>query len=294
MIMASTGPTPNPGDRFALTLAVATLVHVGAILGVSFGVDPQERLQPSTKLDIVLVQSHSPEPPEKAQVLAQANQQASGRSEAADRPANPVTPLIPVKGTGEAPVRSEASTPKPQTRPKPQVVARKTSAHTVAVTTDKPESRSKNYRSADELLQRSLEIARLSAQLEDEQRRYAQRPRIHTIDSVSAKSAVEASYVTAWIRKVERVGNLNYPDEARRRKLGGALILNVLIDNDGKVLDIELATTSKHAVLDAAAKRIVELASPFAPFPQEMRNAYDQLMITRTWVFFSDSRMVTK
>ena len=294
MIMATTGPTPNPGERLALTLLVATLVHIGAILGLSFGVDPSERLKPSTKLDLVLVQSHSPEPPERAQFLAQANQQASGRSEVEDRPANPVTPLIPLKATGETPLRSDKSTPEPQARPTPQVVHRKTSEHMVAVTTDEPKSTSKNYRSADELLQRSLEIARLTAELEDEQRRYAQRPRIHTIDSVSAKSAVEASYLTAWIHKVERVGNLNYPDEARRRKLGGALILNVLIDNDGEVLDIELATTSKHAVLDAAAKRIVELASPFAPFPQEMRNAYDQLMITRTWVFFSDSRMVTK
>jgi protein TonB len=143
----------------------------------------------------------------------------------------------------------------------------------------------------DRLVERSLEMARLASELSEERRRYAQRPRVHYIDALSARSAVEASYVDSWVRKVERVGNLNYPDEARRRRLDGTLILNVLINHDGQVLSVQVASSSGEQVLDDAARRIVELSSPFSPFPQEMRQKYDQLMITRTWVFQSDSRI---
>lgn len=109
--------------------------------------------------------------------------------------------------------------------------------------------------------------------------------RVHHIDARSARSPVEASYIEAWVRKVEQVGNQNYPAAARRERVSGTLVLSVLLDQEGQVLSIELGSSSGHAVLDEAAREIVELASPFAPFPIEMRRQYDQLMITRTWAF---------
>jgi periplasmic protein TonB len=148
--------------------------------------------------------------------------------------------------------------------------------------------------SADRLVERSLEMARLSSEISERTQLYAERPRIHYVDALSARSAVEAAYIDSWVRKVERVGNLNYPDEARRRRLDGSLILNVLLDREGRVLRVEVAKTSGHQVLDDAARRIVELSSPFAPFPDEMRSRYDQLMITRTWVFQGESRLRTR
>jgi protein TonB len=88
----------------------------------------------------------------------------------------------------------------------------------------------------------------------------------------------------AWVEKVERVGNLNYPDEARRRGLGGRLVMTVVLKRDGAVADIVLNTPSGQKLLDVAAQRIVRLAQPFPPLPKTQEEI-DELHITRTWDF---------
>jgi protein TonB len=92
----------------------------------------------------------------------------------------------------------------------------------------------------------------------------------------------------AWRAKVERVGNLNYPEAARRKKLSGNLILDVALNNDGSINQITVRRSSGHKVLDDAAIRIVELASPYSPFPDHIREETDILHITRTWQFLND------
>lgn len=94
-----------------------------------------------------------------------------------------------------------------------------------------------------------------------------------------------AFYLEAWRRQVERVGKLNYPAEARRRKITGALRLLAVIDADGALVEATLMESSGHAVLDEAALRIVRLAAPFPPFPLDIRAAADRLEIERTWRF---------
>ncbi|MGI8738610.1 MAG: energy transducer TonB [Gammaproteobacteria bacterium] len=94
--------------------------------------------------------------------------------------------------------------------------------------------------------------------------------------------------------KVERVGNLHYPDDARRRTLSGSLILHVLLSSEGDIIDMFVGSPSGQQVLDDAARRIVELASPFLPFSYAMRAQYDQLMLTRTWIFASQGGINTR
>ena len=89
----------------------------------------------------------------------------------------------------------------------------------------------------------------------------------------------------AWRAKVERVGNLNYPEAARKRNLSGSLILDVALSADGSINQITIRRSSGQKVLDDAAIRIVELASPYAPFPAQVRKETDILHITRTWQF---------
>jgi protein TonB len=89
----------------------------------------------------------------------------------------------------------------------------------------------------------------------------------------------------AWRAKVERVGNLNYPEAARKQNLSGSLILDVALNADGSINQITIRRSSGQKVLDDAAIRIVELASPFAPFPEQVREETDILHITRTWQF---------
>ena len=94
-----------------------------------------------------------------------------------------------------------------------------------------------------------------------------------------------AYYLDAWRREVERVGQLNYPAEARAKKLAGTLRLRVTIAADGNLKDVRITESSGHAVLDDAALRIVRLAAPYAPFSPTMRTVAEVLEIERSWQF---------
>ncbi|MBI4005232.1 MAG: energy transducer TonB, partial [Gammaproteobacteria bacterium] len=136
--------------------------------------------------------------------------------------------------------------------------------------------------SATALLTNSFKIASLSAEIRRKMEAKAERPRRKFI-SASTKEFKYAAYMEAWRVKVERVGNLNYPDDARKNKLTGSLILDVALNADGSVNEITIRRSSGTRILDDAAMRIVELSSPFAAFPDQIRKETDILHITRTW-----------
>lgn len=289
MPAADTAPRMSPADRLGLTLFLATVIHGMVILGVSFGFNIKANAYVPPSLDIVLVQTRAEQAPEDAEFMAQANQQASGSADAG-RPSSPFTALNPQPTTGAAPVELQAASPPRPDTPQVRTVTSRKSETTVPQREDTWQQQPEKRITGPELVDRSLQIARLAAEISEREQRYAKRPRVHYIDAVGAKSVVEASYVEAWVERVERMGTLNYPDEALRRRLSGRLIVNVLIDRDGEVIRAEIAESSGHKVLDDAALRIVRLGAPYARFPLEMRKNYDQLMITRTWVFHSDSK----
>jgi len=143
--------------------------------------------------------------------------------------------------------------------------------------------------SATTLLINSFKIASLSAEIRRKMQDKANRPRRKFI-SASTKEYKYAAYMEAWRTKVERVGNLNYPDDARKKKLSGSLILDVALNADGTVNQITVRKSSKSKILDDAAVRIVELSSPFSPFPDHIRKETDILHITRTWQFLNNHR----
>lgn len=142
--------------------------------------------------------------------------------------------------------------------------------------------------SASELIARSLDPSNLDTVVARSLRAYNDRPREKFISARTREHAY-AAYMDAWRRKVERIGNLNYPEEARRQGLTGELVLDVALGPDGNVRNITLLRSSGTAVLDEAAARIVRLAAPFARFPEHIRNETDVLHITRTWRFERDS-----
>jgi len=143
------------------------------------------------------------------------------------------------------------------------------------------------------LAERSLQMERLRASILEQNLRneIANRSAVLTANTTYGP---EAAYLRAWVEKVERVGNLNFPDAARRQKLSGRLILEVSLDDQGRVQAMRVRHPSGEPVLDAAAQDIVRLASPFAPFPAELREKYDQLTIIRTWVFESGRGLATR
>lgn len=103
-----------------------------------------------------------------------------------------------------------------------------------------------------------------------------------------------ATYVEAWRQKVEKIGNLNYPEAAKEQKLYGKLQLSVDIRADGSIDKIQVTRSSGHKILDDAAKRIVELAAPYAAFPEDIRKEYDIIGITRTWTFTKEDSLATQ
>ena len=143
------------------------------------------------------------------------------------------------------------------------------------------------------LVRRSLAMASLSAEVDQRLNAYAKRPRKKWI-SARTREHKYAAYMDAWRTKVERVGNLNYPNEARRKRLSGDLRLDVAINADGSVHSITVSKPSGHKVLDDAAIRIVQLAAPFARFPKSISKETDILHIQRTWRFLSSNRFSGK
>lgn len=263
------------------------------IFGVSFGVEFKSTTTPNT-IEVLLIQTESSLPPEQADHIAQADQRASGSKDMNNRPTSPMSGPSPVPTSGSAPVSVQPTTATfSELTERPVLTAKQAADKIYSGKAHNPDERI-NSRSGEIHQRRKLEIAQLTAELARKEQRYSMRPRVNYIDTLSAKSAVEAAYIKNWVDTVERMGNLNYPDEARRRKLSGSLILHVLLNNDGKVVTVEIGLGSGQQVLNDAATRIVTLAAPFKPFPEQMRVAYDQLMITRTWVFQGGDSLVTQ
>ncbi len=146
---------------------------------------------------------------------------------------------------------------------------------------------------ATQLITRSFALASMSAELEDKMESRAMRPRSKYI-SASTQEYRYAAYMEAWRAKVERIGNINYPDEARQRGLSGALLLDVAIRPDGSVIEVVVRRSSGHKVLDDAAVRIVELAGPYAQFPPDIAKEVDVLHVTRTWRFLSSAEFTAQ
>ena len=135
------------------------------------------------------------------------------------------------------------------------------------------------------LMERSLEIASLEARFDQQRRAYAKKPRVMRVTAASTLKSTNAWYVQNWVSKVTRVGNINYPTEARRAGIYGTLRMLVSMKKDGTIKELAILESSGSSVLDDAAIRIVRMAAPFAPFPDDMRENVDELEIIRTWVF---------
>ena len=272
------------GDRLSLTLLFATVLHAVLIFGVGF-TDENSPGSALPALDVILVQSATLEAPDKADFLANAAQAGGGTSEEAKRPTQVFTSPIPKPDEGIAPmpVRAAAPEPKPaETAPTP-VLTQDRSALQVSPVQPREERRQRELPRGEVPIERSMEMARLASELDRQAQAYAKRPKRKFI-SANTREYTYANYMAAWVARVERVGNLNYPDEARRRKLEGSLVLTVAINKDGSLERIDIIRSSGQPVLDDAATRIVELSAPFTPVPQG-KEEIDILHITRTWQF---------
>ncbi|MEH6471475.1 MAG: energy transducer TonB [Halopseudomonas sp.] len=304
---------PNPSqissvDRFGFTLFVAIAVHALLILGLAFDADKPAPI--ATTLEVTLSQFKSEIAPEDADFIAQHNQVGSGEQQQKTLPTTrEVAPFQNNEAAQVAPgiqpsqlelIQPPQPTAELVKQPQEQADAQQVAAEQPEQITTTAESERQVANQAPEelaaatpsatgmsssLLARSLEIASLEAKLDSFRQERARAPRVRRLTSASTRESFDAQYLDSWRRKVERVGNLNYPEQARRRELYGNLRLLVVLRPDGSLERVDVLKSSGHKLLDDAAKRIVRLAAPYAAFPPELRKHADRVEIIRTWKF---------
>ena len=276
----------SSGERLSFTGFVAVVVHAILILGISFSLYNRNNIPPT--IEVTLSQYTEKEAPTEADYLAQHNQSASGTQEkkkelTTDKRADFADTVI--RDVNPEPPRKQEK----QEKKKPDTLVKTSSKEAPPVPENRqpdPEKKTVNEPGEEDIpLEENNEIASLKAKLSQQRQQYAKRPRIKTLTSVATRSSADAAYLNLWQEKIELVGNLNYPEEARRKKIYGQLRLLVSLLPDGTVYQIEILESSGKKVLDEAAIRTVRLSAPFAAFPPELRRTVDRLEIIRTWKF---------
>ncbi|MGE5154745.1 MAG: TonB family protein [Bdellovibrio bacteriovorus] len=297
-----------PALNLALALLGAGLLHLFLVLAISFELPkPGPSPTPDEALEVLILkdQGIATDAPAPDSVLSQrsrfgeSNQGDAGITvteaetappEEIQEPFDPGPQLAPepeapvqaaVEANAEAqpqgaPDSASSAEPVLETEPEPQ-------ADVLAAEPD-PLAAPPAVDAAQILGSRDGEIARLEASLEARTAAYASRQRRKSV-SASTREFRYASYLGAWARKVERIGNLNYPQAAKEQHLYGNLILHVAVRKDGSVEAIRVVRSSGHELLDQAAVNIVKLAAPYSPFPPEIAAETDVLDIVRTWQF---------
>ncbi|NOQ81614.1 MAG: TonB family protein [Methylophaga sp.] len=316
-------------DRLIFTLLFSVILHLSIVLGVSFGVSSPPTNQPLNNLEITLVKQQTELAPEQADFLAQANNEGGGEVQEKSpepSPEKPIpeteifepspplpkpTPSIPVSEPLPIPVEPEqvkappvVKEVKPKSNPTPKAIVQKEAERIVqqaleqaeqhqvepTITPEKPKLSARNLK-----LPNLNEIAQLDRQFTASTKALSKRPKKRRL-SAATKEYSAAAYMKAWEMKIERIGNFNYPQEAKRQNINGSLMLTVDINPDGSVppAGIVVSRSSGHKILDDAAVRIVRLGAPYSAIPEDVLQGSDMLTIIRTWKFETNKGLSTK
>ena len=290
--MEKTAPTA----RLNFTLFFSVIIHLVILLGVGFTVSSPPNNPSLTSLDITLVKQQTEIEPEEADFLAQANNEGGGETDkkAPDpkpdaKHANPISAQASkTKPTPPAPIEKSAK------------VLTQAKAERHIQTTEQLDDRVKpvidvalptppQLKASDLILQAKSDIKMLNQKLDQAAKKLSKKPKRRYL-SPRTKQYSAAAYHEAWRKKVERICNMNYPKEAKRKSLNGSLMLSVDINPDGSVPvnGIVISRSSGHDILDKAAIKIVRIGAPYAPIPDDILQDNDVITIIRTWKFETD------
>jgi len=281
-------------SRFQYAVGASLLVHAVVLFGITFRPPDLSKLDNVTPaLEVVLVNSRSTTRPLKADAVAQHDLDGGGNTDLDRRASSPLPVTRNDKQTTELTMESrrvkqlevEAKRLLTQVQSQAKVES--------ADPQPDPQAEPKVAPNAADIMSKSLEIARLEAQISKAWDAYQKRPRRRFLGA-RAQEFRFARYIEDWRQKIERVGTLNYPEAAKNQKIYGSLQLTVSIKPDGTVDSIEVSRSSGQKVLDDAARRIVQLAAPYAAFPSDISKDTDILSITRTWTFTRADQLSTE
>ncbi len=293
--LLSTRPFLSDRDTLLVTLFAAAIIHLAVIIGVNF-VLPAAAPTQARPIDVTLVTVPAKTPPKQASFLAQQHQTGSGS--VAVKPSPPVQ-KVPHRGRGVEEHKRQVDASLLETRPKAvhNVIAQKNAATNrpnpaqgESVTTPPARPISPDTL-RQQIAQMGAEVGFGQPESDDSAVKFAH--------IASAKQYTGAQYLKDWVAKVERTGNLNYPEAALKEGFSNALTLDVGLKFDGSIYSIKIRTSSKSQALDDAAKRIVRLSAPFPPLPVALLKELglkqqDILVISRVWVFSDQSGLTSR
>lgn len=281
-------PIIGEDQRLGATMVLSLLFHGLLILGVGFALERAAPVVPM--LDVILTQTQSPLTQKQADFLAQASNQGGGEHDKASRPRDPQPGTVPQAETGVAPQAVQAQSPAPQPPPEARVVSSPNSDTRLAAPSRAQQATQTPQRVGPQKIEHDMAMARLAAEIHLRSARYAKRPTRKFI-SASTQEYAWANYLRAWVDRAERVGNLNYPDEARRRQLSGTVVINIGIRRNGSIERADIVQSSGIPLLDDAALRIAKLAEPYPPLPKTQEDP-DILNVVRTWQFLPGGGLI--
>lgn len=259
-------------NRLRNAMGLALAVHLILLAGISF--DAMDGSNYSPQIEVTLAMRPNSAAPDDARHIAQANQVGN------DEPDDQVPAISPNTDVSSQAPPPPAAKIQPEDSNQDPITTAAAAQRTIAAA--QPDPLLGINPEVDRL---TRELAGLEAQLDKQARSYADMPRVRRLTSVSAKQAVDAAYLLDWRRRVEAVGNKYYPEASVRYGIYGNLRLLVVIRQDGSLHDIKVLSSSGYAVLDEAAIKIVRMAAPYSPFPDELKATTDRLEIIRTWQF---------
>jgi protein TonB len=287
--MSSFSYTPSPishGDSLLTALFIASVLHAIILMGLNFSIPQAEKV--SKSIEITLSSTPSKKAPKKARYLAQDNQVGAGSE--TKKPEPPKQKLPSNGATQKKQLTQKRSATKPKAAQKRVTVKRAPEKISTAAK-PAPQVKSKKTQISAEALKK--QIAQLGEKIRQRQTS-SEYSKIKFVNQVSTHKYVAAQYMKDWENKVERTGNLNYPEIARKKGFSGTLTMDVGIKADGSIYSMRITKSSGIKALDDAAKRIVRLSAPFAALPTDILQELDVLVITRVWKFSDESGMTTR
>ncbi|QIK81168.1 energy transducer TonB [Lysobacter sp. HDW10] len=274
-------PKIGASQRLSATTLLSLAIHLVALLGIGFAARGAAPVVPT--LDVIMSTTRTALSPKQAAFLAQVNNEGGGEHDKTSKPSAPQSGVALTETDGLATKTLRAQSPAPQPPPETRVIAGRDDTYRVPSARETQTRAVQATATGDRRVDFDMDVARLAAEIHQQSDNYAKRPKVKFI-SAATREFVFATYLRQWADRVERVGNLNYPDEARRRQLKGSVLLSVGIRKNGSVESINVVRSSGKKILDDAAVRIARLAEPYPPIPRTSEEL-DLLMVVRTWDF---------
>jgi len=278
-------------SRFQYAVLASLVLHAAVMFGITIRPPDLSKLDfIAPPLEVVLVNAKTESRPLQADALAQRNLDGGGNTDADRRAKSPLPVTRHDRQTREPTLESQRVRQLEQEAQKLLTQVKSEAKVESATTQPQPQTEIKvAVPSAADIINKSVQIARLEAQINKDMDSYQKRPRRRFLGARTQEYRF-ARYIEDWRIKVERVGTLNYPQAARDQKIYGDLKLTVSIKADGTVENIEINRSSGQKILDEAALRIVRLGAPYSAFPDDISRDTDVLSITRTWMFTRSDR----